>query len=326
MGVPTRAGSCVIFAAARRAAGQLAAMALVGMVTSGVAAAQDTHLLVISGVPGSPEYASKFSEWATTIVESAKTLGVATGHVHYLADKNATRDAVNKAFADLAAATSAEDQVFIVLVGHGSFNGREGSFNLVGPDLSAADYALLLDRLPAQRIVFVNTASSSGAFLEPLAGPGRTIVTATRTGGERNETRFPEFFVEALSGEAADRDRNGRVSILEAFDFANSRVEAAYQQTGHIPTEHPTLDDGTDGKLAATLYLAPPRSRSAEMANADPALRTLVEERDALEEQINQHRLRKGAMEAAAYEAELERLLTELALKTRAIRDFEAKK
>ena len=84
----------------------------------------------------------------------------------------------------------------------------------------------------------MNTASSSGAFLQPLAGPARTIVTATKTGGERNETRFAEFFVQALDAEEADRDRNGRVSVLEAFDFAAAKVKAAYEKEGHILTEH----------------------------------------------------------------------------------------
>ena len=98
-------------------------------------------------------------------------------------------------------------------------------FNLPGPDLAVADYAKLLDGLAAQRVVFVNTASSSGAFVQPLAGPGRIIVTATKTGGERNETRFPAYFVEAYRDEAADRDRNGRVSALEAFDYARKADE-----------------------------------------------------------------------------------------------------
>ena len=139
----------------------------------------------------------------------------------------------------------------------------------------------------------MNTASSSGAFLQPLAGPARTIVTATKTGGERNETRFAEFFIEALDTEAADRDRNGRVSVLEAFDYAAAKVKTAYEQEGHILTEHATLDDGNQGKLAATQYLAPERSRTAAAQAADPALRALLEQRDALERQVAELRLQE---------------------------------
>jgi hypothetical protein len=172
----------------------------------------------------------------------------------------------------------------------------------------------------------VNTASSSGAFLEPLAGPARTIVTATKTGGERNEPVFAQYFVEALDAEAADRDRNGRVSVQEAFDYAAAKVKAAYEQKGTILTEHATLDDGSQGKLAATMYLAPVRSRAAGAQNLDPALRALLEQRDTLERQVNDLRLKKDAMPAAQYEEQLEKLLTELALKSRQIRDAEAKK
>jgi hypothetical protein len=301
-----------------------------------LAAAEDTHLIVITGVAGSEEHTAKFQKWSSAIVDSAKQMGVADANIASLsaqaaadgaaAKSRATRENVTKALGDLATRAKPGDEVFIVLIGHGTFDGQRASFNLAGPDLTAEDYGLLLDKMSAQRVVFVNTASSSGAFLKPLAGPGRVIVTGTRSGGERNETRFPEFLAEALQGNAADRDRNGRVSILEAFDFARTKVAATYEQSGHIVTEHAALDDGSEGKLAATLFLAPPRSRTAAMASADPALRKLVEERDALERQVSDLRLKKDSMEAAAYEMELERLVTELALKTRAVREAEAKK
>jgi hypothetical protein len=300
------------------------------------ALAQDTHVLVITGVGGDEAHSQQFHKWASAVVDSAEKRGVAEANITYLAERTevdatrvkarSTRDGVSKAIEDIARRARANDEVLILLIGHGSFDGRQGAFNLPGPDLTVGEYAKLLERLSLQRVTFVNTASSSGAFLAGLAGPGRTIITATKTGGERNETRFPAYFVEALEGDAADRDRNGRVSMLEAFEFARSRVAASYEQGGHILTEHATLDDGNEGKFAATLFLAPQRSRSAEMANADPKLKALVEERDALERQIAELRLKKDSLPAAAYEQELETLLTELALKTRAIRDFEAKK
>src|SRR5439155_10102118 len=100
-------------------------------------------------------------------------------------------------------------------------------------------------------------------FLAALAGPGRTIVTATKTGGERNETRFPSYFVEAFEDNAADSDRNGRVSVFEAFEYARTKVAKSYEQQGLILTEHAALDDGNQGKLAATLFLESDRSRAA---------------------------------------------------------------
>jgi hypothetical protein len=300
------------------------------------AAAQDTHLLVITGVAGDEEHVAQFHKWAMAVVDAAGRLGIPDAQVAYLADKpeqdparirgRSTKDNVTKVFADTAARAKPNDEVFVLLIGHGSFDGRVGAFNLPGPDLAVSDYEQLLDKLALQRVVFVNTASSSGAFLQPLAGPGRIIVTATKTGGERNETRFPAYFVEALQGEAADRDRNGRVSTLEAFDYARTKVASSYEQGGHILTEHAVLDDGSEGKLAAMLFLAPRASRSAATATADPALRALLEERDTLERQVAELRLRKDGMDPARYERELETLLTDLAVKTQAIRALEAKK
>jgi hypothetical protein len=300
----------------------------------GRALAQDVHLLVVVGVGGSPEHTEKFHKWATAVVDEARKRGVPDANITYLGERTdidpvrikarSTRDNMTKTITDIAARTKPEDEVFILLIGHGSFDGSTAAFNLPLQDLTAEQYKPLLDKFGATRVVFVNTASSSGAFLAPLAGPGRTIVTATRTGGERNETRFPEFFVEALSTESADRDRNGRISVEEAFEYAKGKVKEAYEQAGNLLSEHASLDDGAEGKLAQTQFLAPQRSRTAAMATADPALRGLVEERDKLERQIAEHKMRKDRMTPTAYEEELERLLTDLALKTRAIRELEA--
>jgi hypothetical protein len=295
------------------------------------AAAQDVHLLVVAGVGGDEEHVKAFDKMATTVVEAAKRHGVLEANIAYLGEApnlkvRSTRDNVTKAFSDLAARAKPNDEIFVLLIGHGSFDGKTAAFNLPGPDLTADDYAKLLQRFPTQKIVFVNTASASGAFLQPLAGPARTIVTATKTGGERNETKFAEYFVEALDSEAADRDRNGRVSVQEAFDYAAGKVKAAYEKEGHILTEHAALDDGAQGKLASTQYLAPPRSRTASAQAADPATRTLLEQRDALEQQVAELRLKKDGMDPAQYDQQLEKLLTELALKTKAIRDAEGKK
>jgi hypothetical protein len=301
------------------------------------AAAQDTHLIIITGVSGDPQLATEYHQWAMKVIDAAKKKGVVDANITYLAESTekdpshikgrSTREGVTKAVSDVAARARPNDEVFILLIGHGSFDGRQASFNLPGPDLAAADYAELLKKLAAERVVFVNTASSSGAFLEPLAGPGRTIVTATKTGGERNDPRFGEFFVEALSGDEADRDRNGRVSILEAFDFAKQKVQTAYEKEGHILTEHATMEDGSQGKLAATLFLAPEGARRADIASiSDPALRALHEQQDALERQIAELRLKKDSMDPAEYERQLEKMLTDLAIKSREIRDRETKK
>ena len=304
-------------------------------VTATRAAAQDVHLLVVTGVGGDDEHSAQFQKWAGAVVDSAKKHGVLEANITWLGEApekdarikgRSSKDNVTKAFTDLAAASKPNDEIFVMLIGHGSFDGKTAAFNLPGPDLTAGDYAMLLQKFTTQKVAFINTASSSGAFLQPLAGPARTIVTATKTGGERNETRFAEYFVQALDSEEADRDRNGRVSVQEAFDFAASKVKAAYEKEGHILTEHAALDDSSQGKLAGTQYLAPERSRTAAAQNADPALRALLEQRDALERQVNDLRLKKDSMDQAAYDQQLEKLLTDLAVKTRQIREIEGRK
>jgi len=125
-------------------------------------------------------------------------------------------------------------------------------------------------RFKAQRVAFVNTASASGGFVPALAGRDRVVITATKTDGERNQTRFGEFFVRALTGEDADLDKDSRVSLLEAFLWARRRVVESYEKQGQILTEHAVLDDdgngkgsdtpgqpGTDGAVARTVFLAP---------------------------------------------------------------------
>jgi peptidase C13-like protein len=301
------------------------------------ASAQDTFLLVIAGVDGDAEHGEQFHKWAMTMVTAAKTKGgLPDTNITYLGDKierdpkaiggRSTKEAVTKAFADLAARTRPSDEVFIVLFGHGSYDGRQAAFNLPGPDLTVPDYAALLAKIRSSRLVFVNTASSSGEFLKGLAGPGRIIVTATRTGGERNETRFPAFFAEAFTGTEADRDRNGRISVQEAFEYARTKVQQAFERQGYILSEHASIEDGGVG-LAGTLYLESDKAKSAEIASvANPALRAALEDKRNLEDQIAGLRLAKPSMPADQYEQEFEKLATALALKTRTIQQLEGKK
>jgi hypothetical protein len=294
------------------------------------ATGQETHLLVIVGVPGDDEHAQKFQKWASAFIEAAKTKeNVPQANITLLAGAQSTKAAVEKAFSDLAGRARPNDEVFILLIGHGSFDGQTAAFNLPGPDLTATDYAKLLDRFEGRRVVFVNTASSSGAFLKPLAGPGRVIVTATRTGGERNETDFPEYFVAAFTDPAADQDRNGHVSVAEAFAYAKTKVAQAFQQKGLLLTEHATLDDGGEGRLASTIFLGTGRGDTAsgqeKIDTSNPEVRALVDARDALQRQIAALQARKPSMDPEQYNAEMERLLTELAVKTKAIRDLQKK-
>ena len=312
------------------------------------AAAQTVHLLVVVGLAGDPEHAELFQRWASTLVDGATgRLGIARDRVVYLSDQpekdvkratgKSTQQEIQRAFGAIAKAAKEDDVVFVVLIGHGTFDGKVAKFNLPGPDMTPGDFAPLLKSLPSRHVVFVNTASSSGPFLEELAGPGRTIVTATRTGAERFATLFGGYFVDALFSDGADADKNRRISVLEAFDAAKLGVARAYEQEGLMLTEHPLLDDSGDGKgvadpkpdgkegrVAAILSLGTPQS--AEAMPADPKMRALYDERRDLERRVEGLKLMKSGMEPARYASELERLLTALAVKSKEIRDLEGKK
>lgn len=202
--------------------------------------------------------------------------------------------------------------------------------------MTPADFAPLLQRLRSKHVVFVNAASASGPFLEALSGPGRTVITGTRNGAEHFTTLFGGYFVEALTTEAADADKNRRVSVLEAFNYARHEVANAYEREGIMVTEHALLDDsgtgkGTmepspdakDGRVAAVLSLG--SAAAAEPLPADPRLQKLYTDRRDLERRIEALKLMKGGMDQARYQAQLEQLATDLALKTRQIREIEGR-
>jgi hypothetical protein len=311
------------------------------------ARAQNTHVAVIVGLAGDPEHGELFRRWAGTLVDHASgPLAIPKARIHYLLDQvdqdrratgRSTKESIAKTLGALAAAAGNDDVVFIALIGHGTFDGKIAKFNLPGPDMTPADFALLLNRFGSSKVIFVNTASASAPFIEPLAGAGRVIITATRSGAEKYATLFGGAFVDALATEKADADKNRRVSMLEAFNAARIDVARAYEQQGIMITEHPLLEDGgdgegsldpasdgKDGRIASILALGIPAS--AEALPADPKLRQLYEERRDLERRVEGLKLLKGNLDPARYAADLEKLLTDLALKSQQIRTAEGKR
>ena len=304
-------------------------------------------LLVVVGLAGDPEHGELFHKWGAELAESAGHLGIPQDHVVYLVDQpaegearvtgKATLEEINKTFDRFAKQATADDALYVVLIGHGSYDGKAPKFNLPGPDISAADFATQFKRLPMRQIVFVNTASASGPFVNELSGPGRTIIAATRSGAENYATLFGGYFVDALSGEEADADKNRRVTMLEAFQFAKAAVQRAYDKEGLLATEHAVLDDNgdkvgspdpsttaADGKVAALMAIG--SAADAMPLPADPKLRALVLEQRDLQHRVESLRLLKGNMDPAKYQSELEKLVTDLALKTREIRTLEGAK
>jgi len=300
-----------------RVAGWLFATALA--LAPAAAFAQSAHVLIVVGLAGDPEHGELFDKWAKTFAATAADrLGVPNDQIQTLSGDGATKVEVTKAITALQSA-GPDDTVMIVLFGHGTFDGTSAKFNLPGPDMTPQDFAPLLARMRSKRVVFVNTASASGPFVEALGGPGRVVVAATRNGAEKYATLFGGPFVDAFSNEAADTNRDGRITILEAFEFAQKQVEASFQREGVMQTEHATIDDTT---RAAAVALG---SAQRTALPADPKLRALYVERQQLEQRIESLKLLKSSMDPDKYAAELEKLATELAEKSRQIREAEGK-
>ena len=284
--------------------------------------------IIISGVSGEEEYAKKFTKWTSDLHDAlVGKLSFAENQVQVLTEKpgegeaRSTAEEVRKAFAKLQTTVKADNSVFIFFIGHGTFSGKEAKFNLVGPDLSADEYGDLINKLRTRRVVIVNMASASGEFIKPLSGVGHVIVTATRNGQEQNATHFAEYFITALTNPDADADKNGRVSVLEAFNYATKLTGEWYKQEGHLATEHAMFDDdgdgvghekaeAGDGGLAKTTYFD---SLPQIQAGGDAELAKLLTERTRLEGEIEQLKARKDKMKEAEYDAALEKLLLDLA-------------
>ena len=290
------------------------------------------HVLIINGPGGESVYAQQFEEW-TGQLRSALTekFGFDGKNIRLLSEKGnprATAEEVKKTFAELKSQLDANNVLFVFFIGHGSFDGKEAKFNLVGPDLSASEYNALLSSLPTRRVVVFNMASASGEFIKSLAAKGRIVITATRNGQETNATRFAGFFISALNAADADTDQDGHTSVLEAFVYANRLTEDFYKRAGRLATEHALLDDNGDGVghdkleageglLARATYLD---SLSVDEAAATAATGRLMKERTRLEGEIEQLIARKANMQEAEYEATLERLFIELAKVNRSIK------
>ena len=271
------------------------------------AAAQDSHILVVTGVAGDEEHAKQFHAWALKLIDAAKTKdGVPDANITYLAEKTeidaarirgrSTRENVDKAVADIAAKAKPGDQVVIVLIGHGSFDGTVGAFSMPGPDLTACRLGGAAEKArPRRRWRSSTPSSSSGAFLPTVAAPGRTVVTATKTGGERNEAKFGEFFVEAFGDAGADADRNGHVSVLEAFNYANNKVDQGLR--AGRPAAHRARGDRRRRRRQAggTQFLtAHPADGGLKVDVSDPAMRALVAEREAIQKEIDALKMQEG--------------------------------
>jgi hypothetical protein len=262
------------------------------------AAPAATWHLTVSGLGGEQDYEQRFKMWATDIGQATKTESLVAP----------TREALRARFAELAKQVKPDDAFVLMLIGHGSFDGLDYKFNLPGPDITASELAGLLDRIHTTRQLVVNMTSASGGASEHLRKPSRVVITATKSGTEKNATVFARYWAEALRDAAADTDKNETVSALEAFEFARKKTAQFYESNKRLATEHPQVDDQ---KLAGAFPML--RIGASAAAAADPAKRALIDKKEQIEQRIDKLKYEKAAIPAAEYKQQLMALLLELA-------------
>jgi hypothetical protein len=270
----------------------------------------ELYYLIVGGLGGEAEYQERFDEDTKALAAVARrTAG--QNRVLVLTGEGATREALVKSLESLRTRAKAADSLAVVLVGHGSFDGETYKLNLPGPDIDGDEFATLLAAIPARSQLIVNATSASGAVLEKWAAEGRTLITATRSGFERNATRFAQHWASALADGSADINKNGVITAQEAFDYASREVADSFEKEGALATEHPQMAGGAAARFTvARLASAAP---AAAAAAANPAVAALVAERDKLDGEIESLRARRGEMDNDAYLNELQRLLVQLA-------------
>lgn len=286
-------------------------------------------LVLVVGAAGEPEYGEQFSQWAGLWKQAAARGGLQTSVIGEDKDDPAgDRTRLLTILTNEVAKPAGE--LWLVFIGHGTYDGRTAKFNLRGPDISAEDLAAALK--PCQRpLAVIQCASASGPFINALSGPDRVIITATRSGYEVNATRFGGYLAKAIADPAADLDKDGQTSLLEAFLLASREVAQFYKEAGRLATEHPLLDDNGDGLgtpadwfqgVRAVKTAANGQSVDGVRAHQFHLVRSAVEQelspaargrRDELEKQLSDLRSRKATMAEDEYYRQLKGILVEIA-------------
>lgn len=322
-------------------------VALIALALGGAPAMAQTHVLVVSGLGGEPRFSERFRTMGAEFSAAMHTrFFIPDANIAWLGEDStgrdprykgrSTREAVEREAKAMQARAKAGEQVVIVLIGHGAGNEAESRLSLPGADLTVVDFQRIIGGFAQQRLALVNLTSGSGDFLPILAAPGRVVITATKTSYERNESRFGEQFVAALAKDVADVDKDGRVSLLEAYKYAARETKRIYDDATKLQTEHSQLDDngskqntteptGRDGQgMLARRFFLDARGTTAGHGG-DAQIAALYAERFSIENTVDSLRQQKKTADVEAYEAELERVMIALARKAREIRKAEGR-
>ena len=280
-----------------------------------------TYYVVVAGLGGEADYEQRFTAAAKDLDRIFGAAG-STAHVYTLAGAQATAKQLAETLSAVARAAKVDDDFALILIGHGSFDGAEYKFNLVGPDVTAREIAAMCDRIVARRQLIVDTTSACGGAVVVLERPGRAVIAATKSGTEKNATVFARYWVEALEDPSADTDKSDSISAMEAFRYAAKKTAAFYDSQKRLATEHAVFNDtgrgepvresgNGQGMLMSSFTLL--RIGTNQQAANDPAKRALLDRKDELEQRIDTLKYQKAAMDPQDYKKQLTDALVELA-------------
>ena len=289
-------------------------------------AASDQAVILVVGAEGSEDYKEQFGSWANAWKDS-----VSQKHLTVIglgAEKQDSKNQLQQALAKSANDSNLQE-IWLIMIGHGTYDGKRAKFNLHGPDIDADELKSLLQPVK-QRLVILNCASSSSPFINALSAKNRIVVSATRDGYEHNFTRFGRFLSSSIDDLAIDLDKDGQTSVLEAFCAASRGVDDFYGQENRIVTEHALIDDNGDQKGTPANWFEGVRATKRSKKGLPDGLlanqvflnrrgvETLLSAedrkiRDELETELEQIRLKKEKMDESEYLLKIEPVLMKLA-------------
>jgi hypothetical protein len=295
--------------------------ALLCVLMTALSAHASVYYVTVAGLGGEPDYEQRFTANAKDLDKLFKDSGN-SAHVYTLTGPQATKVHLTETLTSIIHDAKPEDDLVLMLIGHGSFDGTDYKFNLVGPDITAAELAGLCDRIPARRQLIVNATSASGGSVAALEKPGRGVIAATKSGTEKNATVFARYWVEALQDPTADLDKSDSISAMEAFAYAQRKTAAFYESQKRLATEHAVFEDTgknepvrepskSEGVLLANFTVV--RIGAAQKQANDPAKQALLAKKEDLEQKIDALKYQKAAMDPADYKQQLTAALVELA-------------
>jgi hypothetical protein len=294
---------------------------LLCVLMAALSAHASVYYVTVAGLGGEPDYEQRFTANAKDLDKAFKESGP-SAHVYTLTGPQATKAQLTATLSSVAHDAKPEDDFVLTLIGHGSFDGVDYKFNLVGPDVTASELAGLCDRIPARRQLIVNATSASGGSVAALEKPGRGVIAATKSGTEKNATVFARYWVEALQDPTTDLDKSDSISAMEAFEYAQRKTAAFYESQKRLATEHPVFEDtgksepvrepsNSEGVLLSSFTVL--RIGAAQKQANDPAKQALLAKKEDLEQKIDALKYQKAAMDPAEYKQKLTEALVQLA-------------